>query len=184
MKDQFYYILKQCLDSRQDWAKYQKDYLRFQSLKEEANKRRFTGNLLILFIYKLINLPLIITNFLIKVNQYSQYHKVLSEIEVMQEEINKYEVLIVCAGMEGALATVLGGLLPQPIIAVPVLRSFNISFKVLLNLFSKTSSKLLAKLNLEKGLYSNDKVVCFLKGNTNLSKSLSFNLITRTLLEF
>ena len=91
MKDQFYYILKQCLHSRQDWAKYQKDYLRFQSLKEEANKRRFTGNRMISVIYKLINLPLIITNFLIKVNRYSQYHKVLSEIEVMQEEIDKYE---------------------------------------------------------------------------------------------
>ena len=91
MKDQFYYILKQCLDSRQDWVKYQKDYLRFQSLKEEANKRRFTGNRLISVIYLLFNLPLITTKFLIKVNRYSQYHKVLSEIEVMQEEIDKYE---------------------------------------------------------------------------------------------
>ena len=91
MKDQFYYILKQCLHSRQDWAKYQKYYLRFQSLKEEANKRRFTGNRLISVIYQLINLPLIVTNFLIKVNRYSQYHKVLREIEVMQEEIDKYE---------------------------------------------------------------------------------------------
>ena len=91
MKDQFYYILKQCLDSRPDWVKYQKDYLRFQSLKEEANKRRFTGNRMISVIYLLFNLPLITINFLIKVNRYSQYHKVLSEIEVMQEEIDKYE---------------------------------------------------------------------------------------------
>ncbi len=91
MKDQFYYILKQSLITRQDWAKYQKDYLRFQSLKEVANKRRFSGNTLISITYNLINLPLIIINFLTKVNQYSQYHKVLSEIEVMQEEINKYE---------------------------------------------------------------------------------------------
>ena len=43
-------------------------------------------------------------------------HRLLSELD----EINKYDVLIVCAGMEGALATVIGGLLPQPIIAVPV----------------------------------------------------------------
>ena len=91
MKDQFYYVLRKCLLSRQDWVKYQKDYLRYQSLKEEANNRRFTGNRLILIIYKLINLPLIIINFIIKVNRYSQYHKVLSEIEVMQEEIDKYE---------------------------------------------------------------------------------------------
>ena len=91
MKDQFYYILKQSLITRQDWAKYQKDYLKFQSLKEVANKRRFSGNTLISITYNFINLPLIIINFLTKVNQYSQYHKVLSEIEVMQEEINKYE---------------------------------------------------------------------------------------------
>ena len=67
---------------------------------------------------------------------------------------------------------------------IPVLRSLSISINFLLNLLSKTSSKLLAKLNLEKGLYSKDKVECFLKGKINLSKSLSFNLITRTLLEF
>jgi len=43
-------------------------------------------------------------------------HRLMSRLE----EINKYDVLIVCAGMEGALATVVGGLLAQPIIAVPV----------------------------------------------------------------
>ena len=91
MKDQFYYVLRKCLLSRQDWVKYQKDYLRYQSLKEEANKRRLRGNKLISFTHNLVNLPLNILNFLSKVNQYSQYHKVLSEIEVMQEEINKYE---------------------------------------------------------------------------------------------
>ncbi len=43
------------------------------------------------------------------------------------DEIRKYDVLIVCAGMEGALATVLGGLLPQPIIAVPVSVGYGVS---------------------------------------------------------
>ena len=50
-------------------------------------------------------------------------HRLLSEIE----EINKYDVLIVCAGMEGALATVIGGLLPQPIIAVPISVGYGVS---------------------------------------------------------
>ena len=50
-------------------------------------------------------------------------HRLLSKIE----EINKYNVLIVCAGMEGALATVIGGLLPQPIIAVPVSVGYGVS---------------------------------------------------------
>ena len=50
-------------------------------------------------------------------------HRLFSEIE----EINKCDVLIVCAGMEGALATVIGGLLPQPIIAVPVSVGYGVS---------------------------------------------------------
>jgi NCAIR mutase (PurE)-related protein len=37
-----------------------------------------------------------------------------------QEEISKVKVIIVCAGFEGALPTVVGGLFPQPVIAVPV----------------------------------------------------------------
>lgn len=36
------------------------------------------------------------------------------------KEINKAKVLIVCAGFEGALPTVVGGLFSQPIIGVPV----------------------------------------------------------------
>ncbi|MFQ5598033.1 MAG: nickel pincer cofactor biosynthesis protein LarB [Nitrospiria bacterium] len=35
------------------------------------------------------------------------------------EEINHYEVVIVVAGMDGALASVMGGLTPRPLIAVP-----------------------------------------------------------------
>ena len=50
-------------------------------------------------------------------------HRLMSQLE----EINKYNVLIVCAGMEGALATVVGGLLPQPIIAVPISVGYGVS---------------------------------------------------------
>ena len=50
-------------------------------------------------------------------------HRLLDQID----EINKYDILIVCAGMEGALATVIGGLLPQPIIAVPVSVGYGVS---------------------------------------------------------
>ena len=42
-------------------------------------------------------------------------------------DINKFDVIIVCAGMEGALPTVLGGLIPQPIIAVPVSVGYGVS---------------------------------------------------------
>tara|TARA_B100000212_G_scaffold211977_1_gene160207 strand:- start:404 stop:1057 length:654 start_codon:yes stop_codon:yes gene_type:complete len=50
-------------------------------------------------------------------------HRLFSNLE----EINRYEVIIVCAGMEGALPTVLGGLLAQPIIAVPVSVGYGVS---------------------------------------------------------
>ena len=42
-------------------------------------------------------------------------HRILS----VKSELEDYDVLIVVAGFEGALPTVVGGLLPQPIIAVP-----------------------------------------------------------------
>ncbi len=50
-------------------------------------------------------------------------HRLMNKLD----EINKFDVLIVCAGMEGALATVIGGLLPQPIIAVPVSVGYGVS---------------------------------------------------------
>ncbi len=43
-------------------------------------------------------------------------HRLLSN----DREIRKAKVLIVCAGFEGALPTVVGGLFPQPIIGVPI----------------------------------------------------------------
>lgn len=42
-------------------------------------------------------------------------HRLLKNVE----QLKTYKVLIVIAGFEGALPTVVGGLLPQPIIAVP-----------------------------------------------------------------
>lgn len=44
----------------------------------------------------------------------------LHRLLVRLEEIKKYKILIAVAGFEAALPTVLGGLVPQPIIAVPV----------------------------------------------------------------
>jgi len=46
----------------------------------------------------------------------SALHRLLK----VEEELRTYKVLIVVAGFEGALPTVVGGLLPMPIIAVPV----------------------------------------------------------------
>ena len=63
-------------------------------------------------------------------------HRLLNEIE----KIKKYDVLIVCAGMEGALPTVIGGLLPQPIIGVPISVGYGVSKDGLTALNSMLSS--------------------------------------------
>lgn len=50
-------------------------------------------------------------------------HRLLERLPSLQEA----SVLIVCAGMEGALPTVVAGLLPQPVIAVPVSVGYGVS---------------------------------------------------------
>ena len=69
------------------------------------------------------------------------------------EEIDKYDVLIVCAGMEGALATVVGGLLPQPIIAVPVSVGYGVSKngETALNSMLSSFSPGIAVMNIDNG---------------------------------
>jgi NCAIR mutase (PurE)-related protein len=50
-------------------------------------------------------------------------HRLLGRLE----QLRQARVLIVCAGMEGALPTVLAGLLPQPVIGVPVSVGYGVS---------------------------------------------------------
>jgi hypothetical protein len=50
-------------------------------------------------------------------------HRLLGELERLRDA----RVLIACAGMEGALPTVLAGLLPQPVIGVPVSVGYGVS---------------------------------------------------------
>jgi len=76
-------------------------------------------------------------------------HRLMSQLK----EINKYDVLIVCAGMEGALATVVGGLLAQPIIAVPVSVGYGVSKdgETALNSMLSSCSPGIAVMNIDNG---------------------------------
>ena len=76
-------------------------------------------------------------------------HRLVSQIE----EINKYDILIVCAGMEGALATVIGGLLPQPIIAVPVSVGYGVSKngETALNSMLSSCAPWISVMNIDNG---------------------------------
>ena len=69
------------------------------------------------------------------------------------EEINKYDVLVGCAGMEGALATVIGGLLPQPIIAVPISVGYGVSKngEVALNSMLSSCAPGITVMNIDNG---------------------------------
>ena len=76
-------------------------------------------------------------------------HRLFNQLE----EISKYDVLIVCAGMEGALATIIGGLLPQPIIAVPVSVGYGVSKdgKTALNSMLSSCSPGISVMNIDNG---------------------------------
>ena len=76
-------------------------------------------------------------------------HRLMSQLE----EINKYDLLIVCAGMEGALATVVGGLMAQPIIAVPVSVGYGVSKDggTALNSMLSSCSPGIAVMNIDNG---------------------------------
>ncbi|PZV03516.1 MAG: nickel pincer cofactor biosynthesis protein LarB [Cyanobium sp.] len=50
-------------------------------------------------------------------------HRLLGKLE----RLSRARVLIACAGMEGALPTVLAGLLPQPVIGVPISVGYGVS---------------------------------------------------------
>tara|TARA_Y100000589_G_C27139913_1_gene624197 strand:- start:628 stop:1284 length:657 start_codon:yes stop_codon:yes gene_type:complete len=76
-------------------------------------------------------------------------HRLLSQLD----KINKHDLIIVCAGMEGALATVLGGLLPQPIIGVPVSVGYGVSKNglVALNSMLASCSPGITVMNIDNG---------------------------------
>lgn len=63
-------------------------------------------------------------------------HRLFSAIE----EIRKAKVIIVVAGMEGALASVVGGLVNQPVIAVPTSIGYGANFQGISALLSMLNS--------------------------------------------
>ena len=57
-----------------------------------------------------------------------------------RQELTEARVVIVCAGMEGALPSVVGGLLRVPVIAVPTSIGYGASFKGLTALLGMLNS--------------------------------------------
>jgi NCAIR mutase (PurE)-related protein len=57
-----------------------------------------------------------------------------------RSELDRASVVVVVAGMEGALASVVGGLVPTPVIAVPTSVGYGASFKGLAALLGMLTS--------------------------------------------
>ena len=91
-------------------------------------------------------------------------HRLISQLE----EINKHDILIVCAGMEGALATVVGGLLGQPIIAVPVSVGYGVSKdgETALNSMLSSCSPGIAVMNIDNGFGAAMAAIRIIKSNS------------------
>ena len=76
-------------------------------------------------------------------------HRLFSQLD----NIKEHDLIIVCAGMEGALATLIGGLLPQPIIGVPVSVGYGVSKDgmVALNSMLASCSPGIMVMNIDNG---------------------------------
>jgi pyridinium-3,5-biscarboxylic acid mononucleotide synthase len=76
-------------------------------------------------------------------------HRLLNHLD----KLKKFKVIIVVAGFEGALPTVAGGLLPQPIIAVPASVGYGISSggKVALNSMLSSCANGITVVNIDNG---------------------------------
>jgi NCAIR mutase (PurE)-related protein len=79
----------------------------------------------------------------------SGLHRLLSRLD----EIRKYQILIVIAGFEGALPTVVGGLLPQPVIAVPTSIGYGVAHngQVALNAMLTSCANGITVVNIDNG---------------------------------
>ncbi len=79
----------------------------------------------------------------------SGLHRLLSRLD----EISKYKILIVIAGFEGALPTVVGGLLPQPVIAVPTSIGYGVAHngQVALNAMLTSCANGITVVNIDNG---------------------------------
>ena len=69
------------------------------------------------------------------------------------DELKSFKVIIVIAGFEGALPTVVGGLFPQPIIAVPASVGYGISKggRVALNSMLSSCANGVTVVNIDNG---------------------------------
>jgi NCAIR mutase (PurE)-related protein len=76
-------------------------------------------------------------------------HRLLSKVD----DLKGYKVLIAVAGFEGALPTVTGGLLPQPIIAVPTSVGYGVSAdgKAALSTMLSSCSNGITVVNIDNG---------------------------------
>ena len=70
-----------------------------------------------------------------------------------KEKIEKADVIIVIAGMDGALPSVIGGMVAQPVIAVPTSVGYGTSFKGISALLAMLNSCAvgLAVVNIDNG---------------------------------
>ncbi len=93
----------------------------------------------------------------------SGLHRLLSR----QEQIQKARVIVAVAGMEGALASVIAGLVAVPVIAVPTSTGYGASFHGLAALLAMLNSCAngVAVVNIDNGFGAG-----YLAGNINLLK--------------
>jgi pyridinium-3,5-biscarboxylic acid mononucleotide synthase len=90
-------------------------------------------------------------------------HRVLS----VQDELHDADVVIVVAGMEGALASLIGGLTPAPVVAVPTSVGYGSAFEGLAALLAMLNSCAagVAVVNIDNGFGAAMSAIRFLRAH-------------------
>ena len=90
-KDNFYYNLRDRLEYAKDYAKNYSTYLKKIAIEKKVTKEFYKDKKILFFLTNIVNLPINICGYIIKLRSVHGYKKCLKEIEVLQKELNIYD---------------------------------------------------------------------------------------------
>ena len=91
MKTNFNYILRERLENQLEWSHYFSSCLKHQEVSERVSKEFYKDKKILFFLTNIVNLPINICGYIIKLRSVYGYKKCLKEIEVLQKELKNYD---------------------------------------------------------------------------------------------
>ena len=90
-KDSFFYSLRDRLEFAKDFANGYSIHLKRSAFKKKFNREFYKDKKILFFLTNIVNLPINICGYIIKLRSVHGYKKCLKEIEVLQKELKNYD---------------------------------------------------------------------------------------------